>query len=179
MAGTCAATRDCNWRWRFSPELEVYSFFAWGPLHLIGLFGYSRRERKAASGVVEDPSIGWDQTEVNVWLECVNNKGSGKLPFWPQLSATRRRESLMFSLDVIPEIRARKIALVVFTFEEECGDVFPSGSDVGEAGSSWLRPLVRHALCLEEPCVDPAAAASAFRRAPGLGLDSRGLIAPC
>ncbi|KAJ1149908.1 hypothetical protein NDU88_002707 [Pleurodeles waltl] len=23
---------------------------------------------------VEDPAIGWDQTEVNVWLECMNNK---------------------------------------------------------------------------------------------------------
>ncbi|KAJ1083153.1 hypothetical protein NDU88_003313 [Pleurodeles waltl] len=27
---------------------------------------------------VEDPSIGWDQTKVNFWLECVNNKVPGR-----------------------------------------------------------------------------------------------------
>ncbi|KAJ1141757.1 hypothetical protein NDU88_008085 [Pleurodeles waltl] len=36
---------------------------------------------------VEDPSIGWDQTEVNVWLECVYNKVPWRQPFRTQYSA--------------------------------------------------------------------------------------------
>ncbi|XP_078518075.1 uncharacterized protein LOC144782569 [Lissotriton helveticus] len=30
---------------------------------------------------VDDPDMGWDQTEVNVWLESVNNKAPMKQPF--------------------------------------------------------------------------------------------------
>ncbi|KAJ1156491.1 hypothetical protein NDU88_009210 [Pleurodeles waltl] len=46
---------------------------------------------------VEDPSIGWDQTEVNVWLECVNNKGSGTLLFRPQLSGEKKGSCWAFN----------------------------------------------------------------------------------
>ncbi|KAJ1130362.1 hypothetical protein NDU88_008715 [Pleurodeles waltl] len=46
---------------------------------------------------VEDPSIGWDQTEVNIWLECVNNKVSGKLPFRPQLSGEKKGSCWAFN----------------------------------------------------------------------------------
>ncbi|XP_078509826.1 uncharacterized protein LOC144769550 [Lissotriton helveticus] len=31
---------------------------------------------------VDDPDMGWDQTDVNVWLESVNNKAPMKQPFW-------------------------------------------------------------------------------------------------
>ncbi|KAJ1197239.1 hypothetical protein NDU88_001101 [Pleurodeles waltl] len=55
--------------------------------HTYGGTAWLEYDRDFRWAKVEDPSIGWDQTEVNVWLECVNNKGSGKLPFRPQLSA--------------------------------------------------------------------------------------------
>ncbi|KAJ1213781.1 hypothetical protein NDU88_001412 [Pleurodeles waltl] len=46
---------------------------------------------------VEDPSIGWDQTEVNVWLECVNNKVPGRQPFRPQLSGEKKGSCWAFN----------------------------------------------------------------------------------
>ncbi|KAJ1126367.1 hypothetical protein NDU88_004775 [Pleurodeles waltl] len=39
---------------------------------------------------VEDPAIGWDQTEVNVWLECVNNKLPSKQPFRSQYASDKK-----------------------------------------------------------------------------------------
>ncbi|KAJ1161550.1 hypothetical protein NDU88_002034 [Pleurodeles waltl] len=46
---------------------------------------------------VEDPSIGWEQTEVNVWLECVNNKVPGRQPFRPQLSGEKKGSCWAFN----------------------------------------------------------------------------------
>ncbi|KAJ1140141.1 hypothetical protein NDU88_006501 [Pleurodeles waltl] len=46
---------------------------------------------------VEDPSIGWDQTEVNVWLECVNNKASGRQPFRTQAHSERKGSCWAFN----------------------------------------------------------------------------------
>ncbi|KAJ1105600.1 hypothetical protein NDU88_003005 [Pleurodeles waltl] len=46
---------------------------------------------------VEDPSIGWDQTEMNVWLECVNNKVPGRQPFRTQFSAEKKGSCWAFN----------------------------------------------------------------------------------
>ncbi|KAJ1088460.1 hypothetical protein NDU88_001617 [Pleurodeles waltl] len=39
---------------------------------------------------VEDPAIGWDQTEVNVWLECMINKLPSKQPFRAQYANDKK-----------------------------------------------------------------------------------------
>ncbi|KAJ1124348.1 hypothetical protein NDU88_002809 [Pleurodeles waltl] len=49
--------------------------------HMYGGNAWLEYERDFRWAKVEDPAIGWDQTEVNVWLECVNNKLPGKQPF--------------------------------------------------------------------------------------------------
>ncbi|KAJ1105589.1 hypothetical protein NDU88_002994 [Pleurodeles waltl] len=46
---------------------------------------------------VEDPSIGWDQTEVDVWLECVNNKAPGRQPFRSQFSGEKKGSCWVFN----------------------------------------------------------------------------------
>ncbi|KAJ1185482.1 hypothetical protein NDU88_002274 [Pleurodeles waltl] len=42
--------------------------------HMYGGNAWLEYDRDFRWAKVEDPAIGWDQTEVNVWLECVNNK---------------------------------------------------------------------------------------------------------
>ncbi|KAJ1141598.1 hypothetical protein NDU88_007926 [Pleurodeles waltl] len=42
--------------------------------HMYGGNAWLEYDRDFRWAKVEDPDIGWDQTEVNVWLECVNNK---------------------------------------------------------------------------------------------------------
>ncbi|KAJ1215578.1 hypothetical protein NDU88_003186 [Pleurodeles waltl] len=49
--------------------------------HTYGGSAWVEYDRDFRWAKVKDPSIGWDQTEVNVWLECVNNKIPGRQPF--------------------------------------------------------------------------------------------------
>ncbi|KAJ1107672.1 hypothetical protein NDU88_005062 [Pleurodeles waltl] len=49
--------------------------------HMYGGNAWLEYDRDFRWAKVEDPAIGWDQTEVNVWLECVNNKLPSKQPF--------------------------------------------------------------------------------------------------
>ncbi|KAJ1107666.1 hypothetical protein NDU88_005056 [Pleurodeles waltl] len=49
--------------------------------HTYGVSAWLEYDRDFRWAKVEDPSIGWDQTEVNVWLQCVNNKVPGRQPF--------------------------------------------------------------------------------------------------
>ncbi|KAJ1205847.1 hypothetical protein NDU88_001272 [Pleurodeles waltl] len=65
--------------------------------HTYGGMAWLEYDRDFRWAKVEDPSIGWDQTEVNVWLECVNNKVSGKLPFRPQLSGEKKGSCWAFN----------------------------------------------------------------------------------
>ncbi|KAJ1171110.1 hypothetical protein NDU88_002981 [Pleurodeles waltl] len=52
--------------------------------HMYGGNAWLEYDRDFRWAKVEDPAIGWDQTEVNVWLECVNNKLPSKQPFRAQ-----------------------------------------------------------------------------------------------
>ncbi|KAJ1188915.1 hypothetical protein NDU88_005671 [Pleurodeles waltl] len=58
--------------------------------HTYGGTAWLEYDRDFRWAKVEDPSIGWDQTEVNVWLECVNNKIPGTQPFCAQLPEVPR-----------------------------------------------------------------------------------------
>ncbi|KAJ1081718.1 hypothetical protein NDU88_001896 [Pleurodeles waltl] len=49
--------------------------------HMYGGNAWLEYDRNFRWAKVEDPAIGWDQTEVNVWFECVNNKLPSKQPF--------------------------------------------------------------------------------------------------
>ncbi|KAJ1184030.1 hypothetical protein NDU88_000840 [Pleurodeles waltl] len=52
--------------------------------HMYGGNAWLEYDRDFRWAKVEDPAIGWDQTEVNVCLECVNNKLPSKQPFRAQ-----------------------------------------------------------------------------------------------
>ncbi|KAJ1101170.1 hypothetical protein NDU88_006242 [Pleurodeles waltl] len=65
--------------------------------HTYGGLAWLEYDRDFRWAKVEDPSIGWDQTEVNVWLECVNNKVSGRQPFRPQLSGEKKGSCWAFN----------------------------------------------------------------------------------
>ncbi|KAJ1165284.1 hypothetical protein NDU88_005712 [Pleurodeles waltl] len=58
--------------------------------HTYGGYAWLEYDRDFRWARVEDPSIGWDQTEVEVWLECVNNKVSGRHPFRTQAHSERK-----------------------------------------------------------------------------------------
>ncbi|KAJ1218448.1 hypothetical protein NDU88_006028 [Pleurodeles waltl] len=58
--------------------------------HTYGGSAWLEYDRDFRWAKVEDPSIGWDQTEVNVWLECVNNKVPGRQPFRAQYSGEKK-----------------------------------------------------------------------------------------
>ncbi|KAJ1198434.1 hypothetical protein NDU88_002275 [Pleurodeles waltl] len=47
--------------------------------HMYGGNAWLEYDRDFRWAKVEDPVIGWDQTKVNVWLECVNNKLPGSM----------------------------------------------------------------------------------------------------
>ncbi|KAJ1080026.1 hypothetical protein NDU88_000248 [Pleurodeles waltl] len=65
--------------------------------HTYGGLAWLEYDRDFCWAKVEDPSIGWDQTEVNVWLECVNNKVPGRQPFRPQLSGEKKGSCWAFN----------------------------------------------------------------------------------
>ncbi|KAJ1115264.1 hypothetical protein NDU88_003490 [Pleurodeles waltl] len=65
--------------------------------HTYGGSAWLEYDRDFRWAKVEDPSIGWDQTEVNVWLECVNNKVPGRQPFRPQLSGEKKGSCWAFN----------------------------------------------------------------------------------
>ncbi|KAJ1084197.1 hypothetical protein NDU88_004349 [Pleurodeles waltl] len=67
--------------------------------HTYGGLAWLEYDRDFRWDKVEDPSIGWDQTEVNVWLECVNNKASGQ-PFRPQVSGKKKGSCWAFNRKV-------------------------------------------------------------------------------
>ncbi|KAJ1178104.1 hypothetical protein NDU88_003352 [Pleurodeles waltl] len=58
--------------------------------HMYGGNVWLEYDRDFRWAKVEDPAIGWDQTEVNVWLECVNNKLPSKQPFRSQFSSDKK-----------------------------------------------------------------------------------------
>ncbi|KAJ1191867.1 hypothetical protein NDU88_001181 [Pleurodeles waltl] len=65
--------------------------------HTYGGLAWLEYDRDFRWAKVEDPSIGWDQTEVNVWLECVNNKVKGRQPNRPQLSGEKKGSCWAFN----------------------------------------------------------------------------------
>ncbi|KAJ1177252.1 hypothetical protein NDU88_002513 [Pleurodeles waltl] len=65
--------------------------------HTYGGLAWLEYDRDFRWAKVEDPSIGWDQTEVNVWLKCVNNKVPGRQPFQPQLSGEKKGSCWAFN----------------------------------------------------------------------------------
>ncbi|KAJ1124209.1 hypothetical protein NDU88_002670 [Pleurodeles waltl] len=65
--------------------------------HTYGGYAWLEYDRDFRWARVEDPSIEWDQTEVNVWLECVNNKASGRQPFRTQAHSERKGSCWAFN----------------------------------------------------------------------------------
>ncbi|KAJ1080161.1 hypothetical protein NDU88_000381 [Pleurodeles waltl] len=58
--------------------------------HMYGGNAWLEYDRDFRWAKVEEPVIRWDQTEVNVWLECVNNKLPGKQPFRSQYLSDKK-----------------------------------------------------------------------------------------
>ncbi|KAJ1178040.1 hypothetical protein NDU88_003289 [Pleurodeles waltl] len=58
--------------------------------HMYGGNAWLEYDRDFRWANVEDPAIGWDQTEVNGWLECVNNKLPSKQPFRAQYTNDKK-----------------------------------------------------------------------------------------
>ncbi|KAJ1095868.1 hypothetical protein NDU88_001018 [Pleurodeles waltl] len=65
--------------------------------HTYGGYAWLEYDRDFRWARVEDPSIGWDQTEVEVWLECVNNKVAGRQPFRTQAHSERKGSCWAFN----------------------------------------------------------------------------------
>ncbi|KAJ1154028.1 hypothetical protein NDU88_006785 [Pleurodeles waltl] len=65
--------------------------------HLYGGNAWLEYDRDFRWAKVEDPAIGWDQTEVNVWLECVNNKLPSKQPFRAQYANDKKGSCWAFN----------------------------------------------------------------------------------
>ncbi|KAJ1141599.1 hypothetical protein NDU88_007927 [Pleurodeles waltl] len=68
--------------------------------HMYGGNAWLEYDRDFRWAKVEDPAIGWDQTEVNVWLECVNNKLPSKQPFRAQYSNDKKGSCWAFNRKV-------------------------------------------------------------------------------
>ncbi|KAJ1138124.1 hypothetical protein NDU88_004515 [Pleurodeles waltl] len=69
--------------------------------HVYGGNAWLEYDRDFRRAKVEDPAIGWDQTEVNVWLECVNNKLPSKQPFRAQYSNDKKGSCWAFNRKII------------------------------------------------------------------------------
>ncbi|KAJ1166543.1 hypothetical protein NDU88_006943 [Pleurodeles waltl] len=65
--------------------------------HVYGGNAWLEYDRDFRWAKVEDPAIGWDQTEVNVWLECVNNKLPSKQPFRAQYANDKKGSCWAFN----------------------------------------------------------------------------------
>ncbi|KAJ1197262.1 hypothetical protein NDU88_001124 [Pleurodeles waltl] len=65
--------------------------------HVYGGNAWLEYDRDFRWAKVEDPAIGWDQTEVNVWLECVNNKLPSKQPFRAQYTNDKKGSCWAFN----------------------------------------------------------------------------------
>ncbi|KAJ1107033.1 hypothetical protein NDU88_004430 [Pleurodeles waltl] len=65
--------------------------------HMYGGNAWLEYDRDFRWAKVEDPAIGWDQTEVNLWLECVNNKLPSKQPFRAQYSNDKKGSCWAFN----------------------------------------------------------------------------------
>ncbi|KAJ1126841.1 hypothetical protein NDU88_005247 [Pleurodeles waltl] len=68
--------------------------------HTYGGNAWLEYDRDFRWAKLEDPAIGWDQTEVNVWLECVNNKLPSKQLFRAQYSNDKKRSCWAFNRKV-------------------------------------------------------------------------------
>ncbi|KAJ1084500.1 hypothetical protein NDU88_004647 [Pleurodeles waltl] len=68
--------------------------------HMYGGNAWLEYDRDFRWAKVEDPAIGWDQTEVNVWLECVNNKLPSKQPFRAQYPNDKKGSCWAFNRKV-------------------------------------------------------------------------------
>ncbi|KAJ1180144.1 hypothetical protein NDU88_005368 [Pleurodeles waltl] len=68
--------------------------------HMYGGNAWLEYDRDFRWAKVEDPAIGWDQTEVNVWLECVNNKLPNKQPFRAQYTSDKKGSCWAFNKKV-------------------------------------------------------------------------------
>ncbi|KAJ1081348.1 hypothetical protein NDU88_001530 [Pleurodeles waltl] len=100
-----------NWLWGFNVFMSVllekktelgsslicYANKILKAHHTYGGYAWLEYDRDFRWARVEDPSIGWDQTEVNVWLECVNNKVSGRQPFRTQAHSERKGSCWAFN----------------------------------------------------------------------------------
>ncbi|KAJ1164305.1 hypothetical protein NDU88_004750 [Pleurodeles waltl] len=86
------------------PELGISSIYYANKIlkaqHTYGGSAWLDYSRDFRWAKVEDPSIGWDQTEVNVWLECVNNKVPGRQPFRSQFSGEKKGSCWAFNRKV-------------------------------------------------------------------------------
>ncbi|KAJ1114944.1 hypothetical protein NDU88_003174 [Pleurodeles waltl] len=65
--------------------------------HMYGGNAWLEYDRDFRWAKVEDPAIGWDQTEVNVWLECVNNKLPSKQAFRAQYTNDKKGSCWAFN----------------------------------------------------------------------------------
>ncbi|KAJ1140151.1 hypothetical protein NDU88_006511 [Pleurodeles waltl] len=76
------------------PEIGIAMIFYGNKIlkahHAYGGNAWLEYDRDFRWAKVEDPAIGWDQTEVNVWLECVNNKLPTKQPFRAQYANDKK-----------------------------------------------------------------------------------------
>ncbi|KAJ1140260.1 hypothetical protein NDU88_006617 [Pleurodeles waltl] len=68
--------------------------------HMYGWNAWLEYDRDFRWAKLEDPAIGWDQTEVNVWLECVNNKLPNKQPFRAQYTSDKKESCWAFNKKV-------------------------------------------------------------------------------
>ncbi|KAJ1166066.1 hypothetical protein NDU88_006476 [Pleurodeles waltl] len=68
--------------------------------HMYGGNAWLEYDRDFRWAKLEDPAIGWDQTEVNVWLECVNNKLPSKQHFRAQYSNDKKGSCWAFNRKV-------------------------------------------------------------------------------
>ncbi|KAJ1193184.1 hypothetical protein NDU88_002489 [Pleurodeles waltl] len=76
------------------PELAIsmicYAKKIFRAHHMYGGNSWLEYDRDFRWAKVEDPGISWDQTEVNIWLECVNSKLPGKQPLHTQYSSAKK-----------------------------------------------------------------------------------------
>ncbi|XP_069097417.1 uncharacterized protein [Pleurodeles waltl] len=68
--------------------------------HMYGGKAWLEYDRDFRWAKIEDPAIGWDQTEVNVWLECVSNKLPSKEPFRASYSNDKKGSCWAFNRKV-------------------------------------------------------------------------------
>ncbi|KAJ1090814.1 hypothetical protein NDU88_003943 [Pleurodeles waltl] len=83
------------------PEIGIAMIFYANKIlkahHAYGGNAWLEYDRDFRWAKVEDPAIGWDQTEVNVWLECVNNKLPTKQPFRAQYANDKKGSCWTFN----------------------------------------------------------------------------------